>query len=379
MSSKAELPTVWFIQPSIQHYRVPVWDCVRELGAGRYRIHVFGEMQDGHAFHGPSREYFSSLDCKNTQKWGGIAPEWPELISRAEKAAPSVVVMAANIRSRTCWDFPRFAKRRAIKTIAWSKVHSFSSLPGWLLHPIKASFFSRYDRCLAYGELARAELHTLGIADDRIDVAQNTIDTSSIFSDEDRFRSRGIALRREHGLEGKRIILCVARMDPEKRHTDLIRAWPKLRELDPALRLVLVGGGRDLAAIRAVANEVDPDRILVTGPAADGDDYAWIAASDVTIQPGAVGLAINQSLAFGIPTVIADEVGSDTEIIVHGRTGWRFPRGDLPALVKTVAEVLADPVSTPRIASAGRALMRDTVTLDNMAGAIDRSIIKCLG
>ena len=372
------LPAVWFIQPSIQHYRVPVWDLVQLLGEGRYRIRVFGELQNGRAFHGPSRDYFSSLRCHNISHWGVVGPEWPELVAEVNKSPPAIVVMAANIRSAGCWRFPKYAKQRNIKTIAWSKVHSFSPLPSCLLAPIKSRFFASFDRCIAYGQLSKQELESLGIASERIDVAQNTIDTSSIFSDQERFQSRGKELRRSHALEDKRVLLCIARMDREKRHTDLVRAWPQLRVLSPELQLVLVGAGKELPSIRALANEVDSDRILVTGPAADGDDYAWIAASDITIQPGAVGLAINQSLAFGIPTIIADEVGSDTEIVVHGRTGWRYPRGDLAAMAETVKQVLADPAASQRIASAGQALMRDTVTLDNMAAAIDRSISLCL-
>jgi len=378
MPGNIALPAVWFVQPSIQHYRVPVWDRVQELAAGSYRIHIFGEMQNGRAFHGPAREYFSPLQCLTRRTWGIRGPEWPELMERVAQGPPAVVVMAANIRSRTCWRFPRLAKPRSIKTIAWSKVHSFSPLPNWLLNPVKSRFFHSFDRCIAYGELARRELRSLGITENLIDVAQNTIDTRSIFTDGDRFRSRGEALRREHSLEGSRLLLCIGRMDPEKRHADLIRAWPRLREVSPHLRLVLVGGGKGLDSIKAFANQIDQDRVVVTGPAADGDDYAWIATSDITIQPGAVGLAINQSLAFGVPTIIADEVGSDTEIVVHGQTGWRYPRGNLDAMVKMIAEVLSNPDATNRVASAGRALMRDTVTLDNMAAAIDRSISQCL-
>ena len=76
------------------------------------------------------------------------------------------------------------------------------------------------------------------------------------------------------------------------------------------------------------------------GQLPSGEDYTWIAASDMTIQCGAIGLAINQSMAFGAATIIADERGPDSEIVEHGVTGWRYPRGDLSRLVDTVAEVL---------------------------------------
>src|SRR5262245_33638788 len=156
-------------------------------------------------------------------------------------------------------------------------------------------------------------------------------------------RARGDELRRAAGLEGRKILLCIGRMDPEKRHGDLLEAWPRLRTLDPDLRLVMVAGGPLLETVRARAAAVDPERIVVTGRVPEGDDYAWVSACDMGVYPGAVGLAINISLAFGKPTLIADERGSDAEIVRHGVTGWRFRRGDLDALIAAVQRVLENP------------------------------------
>jgi len=238
--------------------------------------------------------------------------------------------------------------------------------------------FRRFDYFIAYGQSARAEINDLGIDDDKVYVAQNTIDTRRIFNDGTKYVARGTELRRSYGLEDAKIVLCVARFSPEKRLQDLLDAWPRLRELDTALHLVLVGGGELLDDIKAKAVTLDPERIVVTGRVPEGEDYAWIATADLTVQCGAVGLAINQSMAFGKPTVIADERGSDTEIVEHGRTGWRYPRGDLTALVDTVAEIITDPAQTRAVTAAARERMRTAVTIENMAQVMDSCIRRAL-
>jgi glycosyltransferase involved in cell wall biosynthesis len=129
-----------------------------------------------------------------------------------------------------------------------------------------------------------------------------------------------------------------------------------------------------LEKYRGLAQEIDPARIRVIGRVAEGEDYLWIAASDITIQCGAVGLAINQSMAFGTPTVIADQIGPDTELLVDGQTGWRYPQGDLDALVATVAAVMGDDTTRQRITNQARCLVRDDVNIDNMVRNVDACI-----
>jgi len=86
----------------------------------------------------------------------------------------------------------------------------------------------------------------------------------------------------------------------------------------------------------------------------------------VSVMCGGLGLAIQQTLAFGRPMVVADEPGVDGEIVRHGETGWRYPKGDVNALAATVNAVLADPAGTAAIARRGQDLVRDEVNIDGM-------------
>ena len=210
-------------------------------------------------------------------------------------------------------------------------------------------------------------------------IAQNTIDTSRIFEQAETFAEQGRALREREGLTGKKILLCCGTMYPKKRQLQVVEAWPRLRELDPDLVLVIVGGGEMLDAVRRTAQEIDPERIHVAGRVPEGEDYVWIAASDLNLFAGGLGLAINQCLAFGKATVVADEPGPDSEILRNGETGWRYERDDVNGMIAAIKHVLDNPDEVARICEQARVMMRDHVTIENMVEKIDGIIRRALG
>lgn len=365
---------VWDLHPRVEHYRIALWDGLVELGRDTYDLTVCGPLTNGGAFGGGDRPYFRDIPCDSFKKFGISMLEWRDAEQIVAKEKPDVVIVSANPRNISNWKLPKVVHSYGGAVVCWTKAHSYSKIPPFIVDTLKRRFYQRYDRAICYGKLSIKELTALGFPAERARVAQNTIDTRRIFDDGDAIRQRGQELRNEAGLAGKKILLTIGRMDPDKRHQDLLDAWPKLKTLDPNLVMVMVSGGPMLDEIRAKAKALDAERILVTGRVPENDDYCWIAGSDITIFPGAVGLAINQSLALGLPTVIADEFGSDSEIIEHNKTGWRYPRGDLDALVATVREVLQDKTKVDRITRAAITMMRDEVTVENQYRSIDATI-----
>jgi len=363
---------VWIFQPRIEHYRLPVFDALRDRAAGRYELTVLGALKDGEAFGGGARPYLRECPERPVRRLGLTFLHWEgaEALLRAER--PEVVVLTANLRSLSAWRLPGLCRSLGTRCIGWTKVHGYySGLPDFVTKPFRRRFFERFERMILYGEQSLEELVQLAYPRERARVAHNTIDTTRIFREGDAIRERGRRLRAEAGLQDRRVLLCIGKMEPQKRLDDLLAAWPALRALDARLALVVVGAGPGLEGFRERAAAVDPDSIRVTGRVPEGDDYAWIATADAMLVPGAVGLAINQSLAFGCPTVVADERGADSEILEHGVTGWRYPRGDVDALVRTVGRILAEPEAAAAVAARGRARMRDEVTIDHMVDVLD--------
>jgi glycosyltransferase involved in cell wall biosynthesis len=280
--------------------------------------------------------------------------------------APEIVMIKASPRNKLTWQLPGLCRSYGGVSVLWSKVHSATPLPASLLRAMKRKLFEHYDLAFTYGPASTRELIELGFDSNRIYTAHNTVDTHRIFRDWESLSSRATQLRCALKIEDKRILLSIARFEPEKRHTDLLAAWPRLRELDRCLILILAGSGSLSQQIHDQAKRTDPERIIFLGSLPEGGDYDWIAAADMTIHCGAVGLAINQSLASGTATIVADEPGVDAEIVRHGVTGWRYKKGDIDSLVEVVGAVLRGEMERERITVEARRFMRDEANIDRM-------------
>ncbi|MDP1662663.1 MAG: glycosyltransferase family 4 protein [Phycisphaerales bacterium] len=375
-NGRDRLPLVYIWQPSVFHYRVPVFDELRALGVSTnsYDLRVLGTLEPGNkAVGGDHRDYFIESREVSTTRAGIMWLHWEKWKEIIDRDRPDVVIIQANLRSLSSWKIPTYCRKLGIPCYGWGKINSFSKL-AVVSNAVKPYFFKRFLGMVVYSQASKRELAAAGYPESKIIVAQNTIDTRRIYSSASQIKARAAELRAQHGLDGKIILQCIGRMDPEKRHADLLDAWPRLRELDPRLVLVLVSGGPLLKDIKARANALDPERIVVTGRVPEGDDYSWIAAADICIYPGAVGLAINQGLALAKPTIIADEWGADGELIEHGKTGYRYQRANLAELVKAVDHVLKNPEETARIGESTRALIRDHVTIENYVSRLDEVV-----
>ncbi|MGD9644634.1 MAG: glycosyltransferase family 4 protein [Pirellulales bacterium] len=370
----ASLPRVLVFQPAVKHYRLAFWDALVERSAGHYQLAVLGPLDlSPEAIR--SRSYLHKFPFVEKPYRGRTVGSWPGAAELVRRERPSVVLLTATASFSTSWTLPGVARRAGAKVVGWSKVSSRAgSQRGRLARLAMRLFVRRFDRFLCYGQTSVEELVALGYPRERIRVAPNTIDTPRIAADGEAIRARGRQLREQHGLTEKRIVLYIGRLIERKRPWDLLGAWPKLRSNLDDTRLVLVGGGPMLDEIRRRVQSIDPERVVVTGPVPEGDDYAWIATADVVVLPAAVGLALNQALALGTPVVIADEPGADAELIRHGQTGWRFEPRDTDELAAAVHRIFNHSKEREAVVARGLALMQNEITLDRMVEAFDSTI-----
>jgi glycosyltransferase involved in cell wall biosynthesis len=367
---------IWIFHHHLFHYRLPFWDQLAERGCGRYEITCFGEMAGDEAIGGGRRPYLRPMPVIGGI--GTVGYTFKGAKQLVEREQPEIVMIIPNPRNRLSYQIPALCAQYGGITVAWSKVHSKSLLPDPMLRMLKRRVYLPYDFAYTYGPESTRELVALGFDPARIFTAHNTIDTSRIFTHGDQLRAEGAALRRERGLGGKIILLCIAKMHPQKRHQDLLDAWPRLRQLHPDLVLVLAGSGPLAERIRIKAEQSDPERIIFLGRVPEGDDYRWLATADMNIQCGAVGLAVNQSMALGTPTIVADEPGSDAEIVTAGKTGWRYKKADINALVAAVQSVLTDWPARERITAEAVQFIREEASIERMAAVADACISTAL-
>ncbi|WP_275572215.1 glycosyltransferase family 4 protein [Mycolicibacterium vanbaalenii] len=371
-ATNVENREIWIVQRRLAHYRLPVFDRLaerlRELG---FSLKIIFDPEQSEGPDDLTRPYSEPIIRIREYRHAG-ATFWraSALVDELRSRRPSAVIVEGTPRILTNFRVPHVMRALGGVALFWAKGHTEEGTPGgYLSDKLRFWFASLFDGAIVYGHAGKLELERIGITSSRVTVARNTIDTSRIFAELHERAARAAETKRTYGIEGRRVVLICGTMYPKKRHLDLVEAWPAIHAANPDAVLVMVGGGEMLEVVRRRVVEIGCQDVHVLGRVPEGEDYRWIGACDVSVLCGGLGLAIQQTLAFGRPMIVADEPGVDGEIVQHGTTGWRYPKGDVGALAATVNAVLADPEGSARIAGRGQDLIRNEVNIEGMVSS----------
>jgi phosphatidylinositol alpha-1,6-mannosyltransferase len=185
--------------------------------------------------------------------------------------------------------------------------------------------------------------------------------------DTDRFRpdpARRAELRARYRLDQRPVVLCVSRLVPRKGQDTLIRALPSIRRRAAGARLVIVGGGPYLTALRRLARRCDvADHVTFIGGVPAAELPAYYALADVFAMPcrtrGAgldvegLGIVFLEASATGVP-VVAGRSGGAPETVQHNKTGVVVDGHSVESVADAVANLLAHPDRATSMGAAGR-------------------------
>ncbi|AGP30559.1 glycosyltransferase family 4 protein [Corynebacterium terpenotabidum] len=171
-------------------------------------------------------------------------------------------------------------------------------------------------------------------------------------------------VRRRHGIDDRRVIVCVSRLVPRKGQDTLVAAMPGILRQIPDAHLLIVGPGDYADALQASAVALDvADRVTLTGPVDSGELVAHYCAGDVFAMPvrtegggfsvEGLGIVFLESQACGVPTVAGDGGGAP-ESVRAGDTGDVVDGTDTAAVADCLADLLNDPERAARYSRRGR-------------------------
>lgn len=141
-------------------------------------------------------------------------------------------------------------------------------------------------------------------------------------------------LRRKYGLEGRFVLLTIARLMPRKGHAAVLKALAGLKGRIPGLRYVVTGEGPAKAPLEETVRELSlEDTVIFTGEVSDQERTALLHSCDVFVMPNrdilrpdgvldteGFGIVFLEASACGKP-VIGGRAGGAPEAVLDGRTG----------------------------------------------------------
>lgn len=214
------------------------------------------------------------------------------------------------------------------------------------------------DHVFTICEGLRSDIAARGIPADKITVIPNAVDIDSF----DPGGEPDAALKEKLGLSGSTVIGFIGSFYAYEGLDLLVEALPLILARRPAVKLLLVGGGPQDAALKAqVADLGLQDKVVFTGRVPHDEVQAYYDLIDVLAYPRhamrltelVTPLKPLEAMAQG-RLLVASDVGGHKELIRHGETGMLFKAGSAQALTDTVIDLLAQEGRWPEIKRAGR-------------------------
>ncbi|MDP1650471.1 MAG: glycosyltransferase, exosortase A system-associated [Rubrivivax sp.] len=204
----------------------------------------------------------------------------------------------------------------------------------------------------------RLDIASRGIPADKVTVIPNAVDI-------DNFEPGGTpdaALKARLGLDGATVLGFIGSFYAYEGLDLLLAALPQLLKQRPDLRVLLVGGGPQEAALKAQALQLGvADKVVFTGRVPHAEVQRYYDLVDVLTYPRhsmrltelVTPLKPLEAMAQG-RLLVASDVGGHKELIRDGETGVLFQAGSAEALATAVLGLLARREDWPALRAAGR-------------------------
>jgi len=153
-------------------------------------------------------------------------------------------------------------------------------------------------------------------------------------------------IRRKYSLSPKeKIVVSVARLAPVKGVDCLIRAIGLLVENISALRLIVIGDGKQRMELEQLIDQLHlNNKVQLLGFIPHEQILEYLNMADVFVLPSrheGLGIALIEAMACGIP-VIGSNVDGIVDLIEHEKNGILFPPNDEKELARALDKLLQD-------------------------------------
>ena len=235
----------------------------------------------------------------------------------------------------------------------WGHGRNFQSHRAWPgAEQAKRHLSRRVHWWFAYNERSARAVQELPYPRARITVVNNAVDTRALTSARHALAPEEVdGLRARLGIRSENVGLYVGGMYADKRLGFLVACCERIRAEVPDFEVVLVGDGPDSHLVDAAARR--HSWVHREGARFGAALAPYFATARAVLMPGAVGLAVLDSFAFGVPLVTCalPYHGPEIEYLVPGVNGVVVAdAADPGAFARAVAELLRQPATRERLA-----------------------------
>lgn len=373
-----ERPEVAIVYKSLPHYRVPLYEALREqLAAEGVDLRLLiGDPPVGER----ARRDTATLD------WAERVPQrelplgsrrlvWQQLPGRVRNSDLVVVEQASKLVANNALALWRHAGGPALGLwghgVNRDERHR-SRIGEWW----KRRTITDCDWWFAYTAGTAALVAEAGFPQERITDLRNATDTRALRATA---ATDGADVPGRDRVVGPPQVAFVGSLYAGKGLAELVTTLDRVRNRIPDVELVVVGDGEDRDVLESAA--ADRPWIHLVGPRTGSELVEALEGVRCILCPAAVGLVVLDACALGIPVVVAraDNHGPEIDYVVDGVNGLVVDEpATHPAYAEAVVSVLEDDDLHDRLVR-GCAETARTHTVEEMARRFADGILSCLG
>jgi glycosyltransferase involved in cell wall biosynthesis len=323
------LPRVVVVQPALAGYRVDLFNRL----AQRFDFEVVF-LRPQISYHKDVRQSAlrASLQCRFSDlphNWVWFNRDVPAgLLALVDRLRPDVVVTGEFSLATTAVASMRW-RHPATGHVIWSDENN-ATLNGHnsIRHALRRSLGRRADALILCSRpVADAFARRYGIDRDRISVCGVHQEPASVRARLAAARETAEEMIGQHDLGGRRLVVFVGRLAPEKNLPLALQAFSRVLSRQADTRLVLVGSGPEREQLGRLAEHLGISARVIFAGHCEGDRlFAWYRMASVLVLPSTYepyGAVVNEALICGVPVLCSDRAGA-AHLIRSGINGQLF-------------------------------------------------------
>ncbi|MEN9634985.1 MAG: hypothetical protein RL077_3389 [Verrucomicrobiota bacterium] len=211
--------------------------------------------------------------------------------------------------------------------------------------------FAQFTAFLPVGAANRAYFLRFGVKAPRLFFSPHAVDAAHFNPTLAAHRNAAATLRQElHLPPSTRVILYAGKLVAAKQPGALLTAFLAARL--PETALIFVGDGKEKPALQTLAATAPHAPIYFLPFANQSEMPSRYLLADLFVLPSrghyeTWGLAVNEAMHMGVPCLVSDRVGCQTDLVTDEETGWVFPSQQPDTLTRKLIAAFAT-LSAPR-------------------------------
>lgn len=237
-----------------------------------------------------------------------------------------------------------------------STIHATEHGRNWGIHNdvqryinnVEQWFVEESDQIIVNSRYMKDEVSEIfSVEDEKLSVIPNGIDVNK-FKDV----HKDMQFRRQYALDDEKIVFFVGRIVNEKGIHVLIDSVPKILQVYPKTKFVIVGKGPQLDFLRWKVSSLGiSEKISFTGYVKDEDLAKLYKCVDIAVFPSLYepfGIVALEGMVAGLPVVVTD-VGGLNDLVEHEVDGMKAYTDNANSLADCIIELLLNEDKTQNI------------------------------